>query len=91
MAKQDTEEKDDWQAFYSIQVMRYLKAFNKRTPANQAERDMLKDIIHSQWEKLKDSGILEDKSAEKKSEIFKHIRIDFPLFFLKGVLQAKMN
>ena len=81
MAKQDCPDQDDWQAFYSMQLMRYMRGFNRRTLSNEAERSMLLDIIRNYWDKLKASGRLEGKSPGEKSEIFKNTCIDFPLFF----------
>jgi hypothetical protein len=81
MAKQSCEDLDDWQAFSSIQLMRYLRGFNRRTLSSEAERSMLLEIIRSYWDKLKASGALEDRTPAEKSEIFKKTCIDFPLFF----------
>ncbi len=91
MARQDTEELDDWNAFYSIQLMHYLVGFNKRTLTDRIERSMLKDIIFAYWTKLKSAGILNDKIPSEKSEIFKETKIDFPLFFharLPSIIQG---
>jgi hypothetical protein len=81
MAKQSCEDQDDWKAFYSIQLMRYLRGFNRRTLSSDAERHMLLDIIRTYWDKLAESGALRGKSPAEKSEIFKKTCIDFPLFF----------
>ena len=81
MAKQDSVEMDDWKAFYSIHLLRYLRGFRKSTLTSECERDCLKEIILAHWRKLVDSGILAGKTPEEKSEIFKGTEIDFPLFF----------
>jgi len=82
MAKQGCCDLDDWQAFYSIHLLRYLRGFNRRSLTSQAERRMLSEVIHGYWDKLKSSGALEGKSCGEKMEIFKAMRIDFPLFCL---------
>jgi len=82
MAKQCSCEQDDWQAFYSIQLMRYLRGFNKRTLTSETERCLLGDLIKQYWLGLCSSDVLEGKSPEEKCEIFKAARIDFPLFYL---------
>ena len=81
MAKQDCEAQDDWQAFYSIQLTRYLRGFKKRTLSDRSERSMISDIIREAWERLQSSGELEGCSAEEKYEIFQKTTIDFPLFY----------
>ncbi len=81
MAKQSCEDQDDWQAFYSIQLIRYLRGFNKRTLTSRSEQAMLKEIIWESWSKLKASGVLEDHTAQEKCEIFRKTQIDFPLFY----------
>jgi hypothetical protein len=86
MAKQSCPDQDDWQAFYSVQLMRYLRGFNRKTLSSEAERKMLVDIIRSYWDKLKSSGELDGKSPAEKSTIFKDTCIDFPLFF-QGALK----
>ena len=81
MAKQECESQDDWQAFYSIHLMRYLRGFKKRTLSDRSEQAMLTDIIREAWSQLLSSGALEGRSAEEKYEIFQSTNIDFPLFY----------
>jgi hypothetical protein len=80
MAKQDCEAQDDWQAFYSIQLMRYLRGFKKRTLSNSSERSMIYDVIQEAWTELQSSGRLDGRSSGEKCEIFQNTKIDFPLF-----------
>jgi hypothetical protein len=82
MEKQCCGDLDDWQAFHSIHLLRYLRGFNRRSLTSRAERRMLCEVIHGYWEKLKGSGALEGKTCAEKMEIFKSMRIDFPLFSL---------
>lgn len=81
MARQDCAVQDDWQAFYSIQLTRYLRGFKKRTLSDRSERSMIADIIRDAWRQLQDSGELEGRTAEEKYEIFQNTKIDFPLFY----------
>jgi hypothetical protein len=81
MAKQDCEAQDDWKAFYSIQLMRYLRGFKKRTLSDRAERSMIVDIVREAWNGLVASGALEGCTPEEKYEIFQNTKIDFPLFY----------
>jgi tetratricopeptide (TPR) repeat protein len=85
MAKQGCQEQDDWQAFYSMQLLRYLRGFNRRAISDDSERKMLEEVIRSYWERLKAGGALEGRSPAEKSEIFKATCIDFPLFFQGGL------
>lgn len=81
MAKQDCEAQDDWQAFYSIQLMRYLRGFKKRTLSDRSERTMIVDIVREAWNELQASGALEGRTPEEKYEVFLNTKIDFPLFY----------
>ena len=81
MAKQRSCDLDDWQAFYAMQVMRYLRCFGKRSFTSAEERCMLADIIRDAWLSLRDSGALEGKSPAEKSVLFQATTIDFPLFY----------
>jgi len=91
MAKQRSRELDDWQAFYSVQVMRYLRGFRKRALTSDAERCMLADIIREAWLSLLASGALAGKSAAQKSRLFQAARIDFPLFYHEQVYDPVIN
>jgi uncharacterized protein YchJ len=82
MAKQGCDDLDDWQAFYSLQLTRYLRGFNKRTLTSATERSMLQEIIRERWTALKQSGVLEGRSPEEKSVVFRATRIDYPLFYM---------
>jgi hypothetical protein len=82
MAKQENQNQDDWQAFYSIHLARYLKGFGKQSLSCGTEQTMVKDILKSYYERLVASGVLEDKSPAEKKKIFCEYRIDFPLFYL---------
>jgi len=64
-----------------MQVKRYLRCFGKHTFARAEERCMLADIIRDSWLALRDTGILEGKSAAEKSVLFQATNIDFPLFY----------
>lgn len=85
MAKQECQEQDDWQAFYSIQLISYLRGFGKRALSNPSERSMIYDIVREEWGRLKRSGALEGRRPEEKYEIFQKTKIDFPLFYFSRV------
>jgi hypothetical protein len=80
MAKQRSGDLDDWQAFYAMQVKRYLRCFGKHAFSNAEERCVVADIIRDTWLMLRAGGALEGKSTAEKSLLFQAANIDFPLF-----------
>ena len=78
MERQINEERDDWKAFSSIQVARYLLAKNKRTFSTPAEQDMIFDLIRDHWKTLLESGALRNLSNCDKVELFRQTWIVFP-------------
>jgi hypothetical protein len=82
MERQDTTEADDWQAFSSIQTVRYLLGKNKRTFSTRAEQDMIRDLIRDSWTELRRSADLAAMSGCEKMEAFRAVRIVFPTVVL---------
>lgn len=78
MDRQASSSADDWHAFSSIQIARYLLCKHQRTFSSVAEQDMIKDLILDAWDDLRRSGTLEAKSGCEKIEAFRGIRIVFP-------------
>ncbi len=78
MIKQERESQDDWKAFVSIQLTRYLQTKNKRVFSTMAEQDMVIDLIRDYWRSLLKSGTLARKTCEEKQAIFSRTRIVFP-------------
>jgi len=78
MDRQTSTAADDWQAFSSIQIARYLLCKNKRTFSTLAEQDMITDLIRDSWAGLGRSGTLAGKSSCEKIEAFRGARIVFP-------------
>ncbi|MDR3201339.1 MAG: hypothetical protein LBT68_07750 [Spirochaetales bacterium] len=86
MARQDFADMDDWRAFYTLQLKRYLKLKKSHCLENLAEGDMVRDLIYDAWITLKNSGDLGGKSLEEKMAAFQGALIVFP-FFPCGSLQ----
>jgi hypothetical protein len=84
MEKQERAVLDDWKAFVSIQLTRYLLTKNKRIFSTLAEQDMVLDLIRDYWKSLVKSGALAEKSCEEKHAIFDNTRIVFPTVVLPG-------
>jgi hypothetical protein len=78
MRKQDTNNMDDWRAFYSIQLSRYLNKKPSKRIDSVAERDMIRDLISDYWEAMLVSGCMECKTGEEKLDLFNSIKIIFP-------------
>jgi hypothetical protein len=82
MERQDTTEADDWQAFSSMQTVRYLLGKNKRTFSTRAEQDMIRDLIGDSWSELRASSGLSAMSGCEKMKAFRAVRIVFPTVVL---------
>jgi hypothetical protein len=78
MERQDSSEADDWQAFSSIQIARYLLGKNKRTFSTEAEHDMILDLIRDSWTEVRSSVDKAEMSGCGKLEAFRAVRIVFP-------------
>ena len=82
MERQDTSQADDWQAFSSIQTLRYLLGKNKRTFSTLAEQDMIRDLIQDSWVAMHRSPGFSNMSGCEKLEAFRAVRIVFPTVVL---------
>ena len=78
MAKQADEERDDWRAFFSLQLSRYLVTKKHRRFSCDAERDMVRDLIYDHWRQLKKRHLLSGRSPEEKEKLFQSVKIVFP-------------
>jgi hypothetical protein len=78
MERQDSSEADDWQAFLSLQTVRYLLGKNKRTFSTRAEQDMIRDLINDSWQELKSSTDFRAMSGCDRLASFRAVRIVFP-------------
>jgi len=79
MPKQICDEEDDWCAFYSVHLSRYLVACKKNSIMNPAERDMIHDLIWDAFCTLVRSVHLKGKGCGEKLAIFKSVRLSFPV------------
>jgi hypothetical protein len=78
MLKQPTEEKDDRNAFFAVQIRRYLdKKTNKRF-TTCAEKDVVFELINDYWKSIRKYAILRGKSTGEKRDIYHKIQIPFP-------------
>jgi hypothetical protein len=82
MPRQHSQRLDEWKAFYSIQLCRYLESKKSRKIGTKAEGDMIKDLIFDHWKNILLEGKLGSFSPEEKLEFFKKEKIIFPFFVL---------
>jgi len=87
------EEKDDFRAFFSIQLCRYLNSRPGEKFRNETERDAVAHIIADAWVGLKNTRSLSDRSCSDKLDLFRSFEIAFPFSFMtKGrVLEANFR
>lgn len=80
MIRQETPELDDWNAYYSIQLARYLSTKRSRRIGTEAEKDMIWELIREAWKELRDSVDLSLLDSREKLALFSGHRIVFPSF-----------
>lgn len=71
---------DDWTAFYSIHLRRYLRGKRTGKLGSVAERDMILDLIRDAWAHTIDGIRLESLNVRQKLDLFKSVEIVFPFF-----------
>jgi hypothetical protein len=78
MERQSTGELDDWKAFLSIQVGRYLSGKRHGRFSAQAERDMVRDLVFEYWRAIRASAVLAGRSPGEREQILSAVEIVFP-------------
>ncbi len=91
MARQAHPELDDWRAFYSIQIGKYLKTKKSHSFGTLAEQDMIRDLIFDAWQDLTRSGRLIGKSSREKLKEFHNYEIIFPYFLVPDTLSMSIG
>ncbi|MBN1524166.1 MAG: hypothetical protein JW904_06785 [Spirochaetales bacterium] len=86
MLKQKTDELDDRQAFYAIQVMRYLEKKKCHTFSTEPEKDVVFELIKEHWKIILHSSILSERTINEKREYFHKVKIVFPFLNMPKVL-----
>ena len=80
MLRQMNSELDDWNAFYAVQLKKYLQSKQSRKIGSQGEKDMIWDLIYEYWMGICRAGVLRGKSTAQKFSLFSDIEIIFPFF-----------
>lgn len=86
MVRQPTGELDDWRAFYSIHLERYLRSKATHRVTSDAEADMIRDLIHDYWKRITKDGLLAGRGAEEKLRLFRSVKIVFPFYVVHADL-----
>ncbi|GAB1484725.1 hypothetical protein MASR2M78_35430 [Treponema sp.] len=89
MRRQGKSELDDYFAFRSIQVRRYLDSRGSGRYGSRAEKDAVNDLILDAWRILSRSGILCGLSVQRKLELFKRSRVDLPFLYVEDALDQR--
>ena len=90
MAKQVTQEIDDWKAFYAVHLARYLSTKKSKRLGTDAEKDMIWDLILDGWREVKARVDLAAMSSEEKMHLFSTYDIVFPLFAVPVTDEGKV-
>ncbi len=80
MIKRPTPELDDLYAFVSIQLGAYLSKKPNRRFGTEAEHATVLKLVLEAWDHLRTSGAMESLECGEKLQLFKKVKIDFPLF-----------
>lgn len=80
MVRQSSSDLDDWRAFHSIHLERYLRSKRTRRVTSDAEADMIRDLISDYWKRIAAQGLLEGKCPQEKLKLFQSVNIVFPFY-----------
>ena len=78
MPKSDCAEHDDYRAFCSIHIRRYLDSVRDRRFSSQEEIDVVLRIIADSWLRLNTKKTIKRVACEEKLDVFKETEIVFP-------------
>lgn len=87
MRRCEKPEADDYFAFQSIQVSRYLSKKPLGRFGSRAERDVVYELISDAWKILRGSSLIVSKTIAEKLVIFKRARLDFPYLYVEDALE----
>ena len=87
MARQSTEEQDDQQAFYGIQLAHYVRSKQSHQLGTRAEIDMVAELIDESWADLRRLDLGSMSTAEKR-RLFSDTMIVFPFITVPRTLKT---
>lgn len=89
MPRASCQEHDDYRAFCSIQVRRYLERVPDRRFADQAEIDAVLTIIADAWLRLQTPGASRHGTCDDRLKSYREATIEFPA--LRAVAPARQG
>jgi hypothetical protein len=78
MEKQPSADEDDWQAFRSVQVRRYLRGRTGERFQSSAEAGLVTDLIRDRWRVLRAEHDLGQMSPADKCALFRGVGVEVP-------------
>ena len=88
MARQVTAERDDEQAFYGVQLSRYIRSKKSHKLGTRAEIDMIVELVEEYWNRISSSGILNGLDREQRLALFRDTVVAFPFLSVPEALKT---
>jgi hypothetical protein len=88
MARQASREIDDQQAFYGVQLARYIRSKRSHRLGTRAEIDMIAELIDEYWRELRSTLDLSRLSWDQKLKLFRETLIVFPFLSVPEALKT---
>lgn len=88
MAKQRSVEADDWKAFYSVQLAKYISRKRSGRIGTDAERDMIHDLILDAWKQVRAGYRIDSLDVREKLVLFRGVKVVFPSFHVPSEEQS---
>lgn len=89
MARQGSRELDDQQAFYGVQLARYVRSKQSHRLGTRAEIDMIAELIDEYWDRIRSTVDLRGLSCEQKLRLFRETVIVFPFMSVPDQLKTE--
>jgi hypothetical protein len=89
MARQATREVDDQQAFYGVQLARYIRSKQSHRLGTRAEIDMIAELIDEYWERIRSTLDLGRMTCAEKLGLFRDTTIVFPFLSVPQTLKTE--
>lgn len=88
MRRRPSREADDFAAFKSIQMARYLSKRGSRRFASRAERDAVSDLIEDAWKSFSAQRVLQGLPCARKLELFRRATVDLPFLCVEDAMES---
>ena len=84
MIKTGSPENDDFQAFASIQIKKYLKSGKKQAFTNNFEKEVIVYLLVDSWRSLVNKVSIKDMSFSERIKFFHSCKINYPAAILEN-------